>query len=101
MIDTSVVVSALINPHGPSARIIDLIILGRITPVFDDRITAEYRAVLARSKFGFEASDIDALMELLAGEDESIVAAPLVVVDLPDADDLPFLEVAVTASCSL
>ena len=99
VLDTNIVVSALINSHGSSARNIDLFILGKITPVFDDRIIAEYREVLARPKFKFHEQDIDNLMELLEAEGESIVATPLVGLDMPDSDDTPFLEVAITASC--
>lgn len=101
VIDTNIVVSALITAYGPSARIIDLIILGQITPVFDDRIIAEYREVLARPKFNFHERDINALMDLLDAEGESIVAAPLIGVALPDSDDLQFLEVATMAPCPL
>jgi len=101
VIDTNIVISALISSHGSPARIIDLIVLGRLTPVFDDRIMAEYREVLARPKFNFQAQDINALLDLFEAEGESIVALPLDAEDLPDSDDAPFLEVAITASCPL
>ena len=101
VLDTNVIISGLISSHGAPARIIDLIVLGRLTPVFDDRIMAEYREVLARPKFSFQARDIEVLLDLFEAEGESIVALPLDVEDLPDSDDAPFLEVAISASCPL
>jgi predicted nucleic acid-binding protein len=59
----------------------------------DARILAEYREVLSRPKFGFDAEDVHAMLEGLEWIGESVFAGSLAV-DLPDPDDLPFLEVA-------
>lgn len=99
VIGTNVVVSALISPHGPPARVIDLVILGRVTPVFDDRIISEYRQVLGRPKFGFRVEDVSALLELFEAEGESVVAPPLPGLRLPDSDDVQFVEVAAATVC--
>lgn len=96
VIDTNVLVSALINPFGPPARILDLVLLGELKPVFDDRILAEYREVLKRERFDFDLEDVDALLAFFESEGERMIALPLNI-SLPDPDDLPFLEVAVTA----
>lgn len=98
VIDTNVIVSALLSPHGNSARILDLILLGEITPVFDDRILAEYREVLSRGKFGFEKEDVSNLLDLFLDEGESVIVPPLGL-NLEDPDDAPFLEVAEHTSC--
>lgn len=99
VIDTNVIVSALINSHGHPARIIDLVVLGQIVPVFDDRIIAEYREVISRPKFSFRAEDISTLLELFEVEGESVLVPPLSGLDLPDMDDAPFVEVTVGAAC--
>ena len=96
VIDTNVLVSGLLSPFGPSARILDLVLLGELTPVFDDRILAEYREVLARREFGFDPEDVRQLLHFFEVEGERVTAPPLAVT-LPDPDDLPFLETAVAA----
>ncbi len=96
VLDTNVIVSALLSPFGSPARILDLILAGDLIPVFDDRILAEYRQVLARERFGFDSGDVADLLRYLEAEGEHVTARPAAVT-LPDADDLPFLEVARTA----
>ena len=98
VIDTNVIVSALINVHGTPARILDFVLLGQLIPVFDDRMISEYREVLLRPKFRFRSADVYALLELLESEGESVVA-PTLSLDLPDAEDAPFIEVAIAAVC--
>ena len=67
------------------------------TFLYDERMLAEYRAVLSRPKF--RATIAPPLIERLvsgliaSGEKIDALAADL---DLPDPDDMPFLEVALT-----
>jgi len=100
VINTNILVSALINPFGPPARVLDLVLLQELKPVFDDRILAEYREVLRRDKFGFSPDDVDDLLTFIEAEGQRIVAPPLDV-SLSDPDDLPFLEVAVAAGADV
>ncbi len=100
VLDTNILVSALLSPFGQPARVLDLVLAGEVRLAFDDRLLAEYREVLARPKFGFRQENVQALMDYLVGEGEPVVALPLVVV-LPDSDDLPFLEVAAQANAVL
>lgn len=93
VIDTDVLVSGVINPHGPPGRILDAVLAGTITVLHDDRIMSEYRAVLVRPAFGFQRADVDRLVDFIGLAGEPTVAQHLTVV-LPDAIDLPFLEVA-------
>lgn len=97
VLDTNVLVSGVLNPHGSPGRCLDLILGGDLTLLFDDRLLAEYRDVLLRPRFGFVAADVVALIDYLVAEGHSISAPPL---DsrLPDPDDLPFLEVAVAGN---
>ncbi len=94
VIDTNVLVSGVMNPHGPPGRIVDHALAGTFTVLYDDRIMSEYREVLARPAFGFSLTDIDALLDFIETTGEKITGRPLPIV-LPDAGDLPFLEVAV------
>ena len=93
VVDTNVLVSGVINPHGAPGRIVDAILAGSVTVLYDDRIVSEYREVLARPTFGFRRSDVEILLDFIDAAGESSVAEPLAVI-LPDGSDLPFLEVA-------
>jgi len=94
VIDTNVLVSGVINPHGPPGRIVNAVMSEMIIVLYDDRILSEYREVLMRPMFGFERADIDVLLEFIELTGEYTGAEPIAVV-LADARDLPFLEVAV------
>lgn len=94
VVDTNVLVSGLLSPHGPPGRIADGLVAEELRALFDDRILDEYRDVLRRPRFGFESRDVDDLLHQLLSSGEHVSAPPVSVV-LPDLDDLPFLEVAV------
>ena len=94
VLDTNVLVSALLTPYGPAARILDALLAGSLDIVFDDRILQEYEEVMLRERFGFAAEDVKALLDFFRSEGQ-LVAAPPLAVSLPDPDDLMFVEVAV------
>lgn len=94
VLDTNVLVSALLTRDGPAARILDAVLAGRLFLVFDDRILQEYEEVLHRKRFGFEPEDIKTLLDFIRFEGEEVVAPPLKIT-LPDPDDLIFVEVAI------
>lgn len=96
VLDTNVLVSGLISPFGPPARVLEMILTGDLTLVFDDRILAEYRQVLARERFGLNADDVADLLRYFEAAGEHVTARPAFVT-LPDPDDLSFLEVALAA----
>jgi putative PIN family toxin of toxin-antitoxin system len=100
VLDTNVLVSALLRAAGVPGRILDTILLGELTPVFDDRIFAEYTRVLSRSRFGFDPEDVTTLLDYFQKDGLSIIAPPLNI-SLPDEDDLPFVEVALAAQAPL
>lgn len=96
VLDTNVVVSGLLKPHGKPAAILRLVAAGVLQVAYDQRILSEYRDVLARPKFPFSPGQINAFLEQIAGEGISCAALPLKT-HLPDPDDAPFLEVALAA----
>jgi putative PIN family toxin of toxin-antitoxin system len=96
VIDSNVVVSAMLSPHAPPAQVIRLALQGDLGLLHDDRILAEYRDVLSRPKFGFDAEDVRSVLEGIEWIGETVVARPLPV-ELPDPDDVPFLGVAAAA----
>jgi len=93
VLDTNVLVSGLLSPHGPPGGILRMVAAGRLTPCLDARILAEYREVLSRATFGFRQDRVDELLAQIGTEGESVVAEPLRQ-RLKDTGDEPFLEVA-------
>ena len=98
VLDTNVLVSGLLNPHGAPGRIIDLVLAGEMQLAFDDRIIAEYSEVLQRAKFGFSQRRIEAILDFIHLSGIHVSAPPLAMENIPDHDDLPFAEVAVAAN---
>ena len=97
VLDTNVLVSALINPEGFPAKILNLILNGRLTVLYDNRIMGEYRVVLSRKKFNFPLEMIEPLIDFIKYEGEFIASEPLKT-HFVDEDDKMFLEVAVSGN---
>ena len=72
VLDTNVIISALINTNGTPAKILSLVLNGKITVLYDDRIIFEYTEVLSRKGFGFNPETVHDLMELLKHEGEFV-----------------------------
>ncbi len=96
VLDTNVIISGLINVDGKPAQIINLLINGRITLLYDGRILQEYTEVLNRKKFGFKKSIVDPLLDFIKNEGEYVAAEPTAR-EFVDEDDKMFYEVAKTA----
>lgn len=92
VIDTNVVVSGLLYPHGPSARVLDAVLDGRVKLVYDARILAEYRDVLHRPRLKLRPDKISAFLTSLQSQ-TMVTPSPLAVAG-PDADDIVFVEAA-------
>jgi len=97
VLDTNVLVSALLSPEGAPAQVLTFVLAGEITLLFDERILAEYREVLARPRFAFEPGDVVDVLQQLEADGERVGAASSGM-QLPDVDDLPFLEVALSGN---
>ena len=100
VLDTNVVVSGLLNSFGAPGRVLDLALAGELTVAYDDRVLSEWREVLQREKFGFSPADVGSLLAFFEEEGLRVAPSPLGV-ELPDPDDLPFLEVAREAGATL
>ncbi len=93
VLDTNVLVSGLLSPYGHSARIVRLVASGKLELGLDARLLCEYKDVLHRPKFDFEAGRIDAFLAQVEGCGIIVASSPLPI-PLPDTDDDAFLEVA-------
>jgi uncharacterized protein len=100
VLDTNVIVSATMTTRGPSAQIVNLFVDGEFDLYVDDRLLDEYEAVLHRPELPILPDDAAVVLELIRAIAKPVAATPLAV-SLPDAKDLAFLEVAVTAGAIL
>ena len=92
VVDTNVIVSALMNTNGPPAKIVSLILNGKIKILYDNRIIFEYGEVLSRKEFGFNLEVINDLLAFFRYEGDYINADHLVQ-KFPDENDKKFYEV--------
>ena len=97
VIDTNVLVSVLLAKSEDSSviKLIDAVLNGKIIPLFNNEIVAEYTEVLSRPKFNFDKEMRELLVERIVflGEDADRTAYPE---SLPDEDDRVFYEVALS-----
>lgn len=63
VIDTNIIVSALLNPNGTCYVFLDRVMAGAYDVVVSESIMAEYNEVLRRERFGFDEEDIDFLID--------------------------------------
>ncbi len=100
--DTNVVVSGFLSPAGPPGRIVEWLRNGEVQAVVDDRIMAEYAEVLARPVFQLPLSEVELVLAAIRARAFWVEAAIVHTVhSLPDPDDAPFLECALTAGVPL
>lgn len=95
VLDTNVLVSALLNPRGAPASVLNTILLGDTKLLYDNRILFEYNDVLHRNQFKFPANEIAPLLEYFEAAGEFVAAEPTSR-EFSDGDDRPFYEVAIT-----
>jgi len=93
VLDTNVLVSALLNPHGAPGAVLQLVYAGEIVVLFDDRVLSEYRDVLGRPKLRISPREAEFTVDFIEGEGIR-VSAPHLDLELVDPDDLPFIEIA-------
>ena len=100
VLDTNVLVSGILSPHGPPAAVLRALLTERVMLCFDERILSEYRDVLARGKFSFDRELVEELITFLETAGSPTLAAPLATA-LPDPRDQMFIEVAVASHADL
>lgn len=98
VIDTNVIVSALISKSLESnpVKIVRAIIQERIVPLFNDKIIAEYREVLSRSKFHLTTQQIETVLKAITTDGLSLDRTPADGENFPDPKDIVFYEIALS-----
>lgn len=100
VIDTNVVVSGLIRPTGNEALVLLAAGQGLVRPCLTAAILAEYRAVLARPRFGFAPAEVARVIDMLCGRADLVEAGLGAGGVLPDADDEAFVACAIAAGAA-
>ncbi len=98
VIDTNVIVSALLNHDSESNPSIVLtnVISGNITPLYNEDILSEYKDVLSRDKFPFRQEDVESTIDLFVKKGILIDSTVPIKENFPDLDDVVFYEVAMS-----
>ena len=101
VIDTNVLVSASItkNPLSPTVKVVANMLGGRIKPVYNRDIIAEYAEVLHRPKFHLNENDIKLLIDSIQKYGIHSDRIPFDG-DMPDEKDRPFYEVSLSVEDS-
>ena len=92
VIDTNVLVSAVLKSHSIPGSIVELAFDGPIIPILNEAIEKEYREVLSRPKFHLPEDLIEGIMSTFHKR-AIYVDAEHLDVELPDPKDLVFYEV--------
>lgn len=94
MIDTNILVSALLSKHpdASTVKVLDALYESKIVPLYNNEILQEYEAVLRRKKFNFSQETVHLVIQSI--RDNGICVEQLFTGEiLPDSKDLVFYEV--------
>lgn len=92
VIDTNVLVSAVLKNNSVPGSILELAFDGPIIPILNKEIEKEYREVLSRSKFHLTEDIINAIITTFQNRG-IYVDANSIDIELPDPKDVVFYEV--------
>lgn len=100
VVDSNILVSALLRSDSPPAAVVRAIVRQALEPVVCTEIMAEYRTVLPRPRLRLRAADIDELLALIEAQAQWVnvpeyTGRPAV----PDPADWPFIACALAAGC--
>lgn len=92
VIDTNVLVSAMLKWESVPGTVINLVFDGPVIPVFNEKILEEYKNVLSRPKFKLNNEIIANIIKGFTDKGIMLSAEPLSV-NMPDPKDVVFYEV--------
>lgn len=92
VIDTNVIVSAMLKWNSVPGNIVEFSFNGLIVPVLNDEIIKEYRDVLLRPKFHLTEQIVNDVLDAIT-ENGVYVNGEKIDVELPDPKDRVFYEV--------
>jgi putative PIN family toxin of toxin-antitoxin system len=98
VLDTNVLVSALLSPGRTCHQVIQQAAADRVEVCYSTVVMAEYLDVLSRPGFAFDPVAVDALLDWV--ERDGLLVQPAMLSPLPDPSDTKFLEAAVGGGAS-
>ena len=98
VIDTNVIVSALLSSEGNSNPTVVLreTLRGRITPLYNEEILDEYREVLSRDKFNLQKQNVDTVINHVKRSGLKLERTKALNEVFPDPKDVVFYEVTLS-----
>lgn len=96
VIDTNVVVSAMLKKDSMPALVLREVLLGNINILVNEEILEEYLEVLSRNKFQFPSNSVANLINELKKQAIYVDALPIEE-HMPDPDDAVFYEIVMEA----
>ena len=96
VIDTNVIVSALLKWSSVPGVVLQAVFNGFVVPVYNDEILNEYRNVLNRPKFGFSSELISETISQIESLGVMENALETVAEAMPDPKDIVFYSIALS-----
>ena len=96
VIDTNVIVSALLKWNSVPGVVLQAVFNGFVIPVYNDEILNEYRNVLNRPKFGFSSELISETISQIESLGVMEKALETVAEAMPDPKDIVFYSIALS-----
>lgn len=96
VIDTNVLVSALLNVNSKPGAVLLSVFQGETVPLLSEEIFAEYQNVLAREKFHFPTETVDVILRRIAADGLNIPTADEGYPEVSDPKDRCFYTVTMT-----
>jgi putative PIN family toxin of toxin-antitoxin system len=96
VIDTNVIVSALLKWNSVPGVVLQAVFNGFVVPVYNDEILNEYRNVLNRPKFGFSSELISETISQIESLGVMENALETVAEAMPDPKDIVFYSIALS-----
>lgn len=96
VIDTNVIVSALLKWNSVPGVVLQAVFNGFVVPVFNDEILNEYRNILNRPKFGFSSELISETISQIESLGVMENALETVAEAMPDPKDIVFYSIALS-----
>lgn len=91
VLDTNIIVSALLSPRGLSSKLLNLVFEKKLIIVYDNNILNEYLDVLNREKFKLDKELVNTIINFIAKEGEYKIAE-FQKIKFTDEDDKIFYE---------
>jgi len=101
VVDTNVLVSALLNRDGGPGQVVERIRALALVPVVSPEVLREYAEVLNRNRFRFAPEQVRELLADTQGLAQHVRPASIELAGLPDPDDAVFIAVAKAANCPI